>query len=199
MSPSTSPSTLNPRAIAAAGALIIPVVAELIWPSFGDRGHLVFAICQLIGWVLVASIILDVDRLFPSLRTTRGGRAGRRVLLIGCTLQVLFALTYGVTAAVIGEPNEAAFVLFLAGFLAQLVGGIVWWRAMRSEPRLRVTRIGALATATLGFLAMAVGTDPFHDIFLLSSYAAWAAVGVSASHASATPLATISSPQRLAP
>ena len=199
MSLSTSPSTLSPRAIAAAGALIIPVAAELIWPSFGDSGHLVFAICQLIGWVLVASIILDVDRLFPSLRTTRAGRVGRRVLLIGCTLQVLFALTYGVTAAVIGEPNEAAFLLFLAGFLAQLIGGIVWWRAMRSEPRLRVTRIGALATATLGFLAMAIGSDPFHDIFLLSSYAAWAAVGVSASRASATPMATISSPQRLAP
>ena len=194
-----SPSSLSPRAIAAAGALIIPVVAELIWPSFGDSGHLVFAICQLIGWVLVASIVLDVDQLFPSLRTTRGGRVGRRVLLLGCALQVLFALTYGVTAAVIGEPNEAAFVLFLAGFLAQLVGGIVWWRSMRSEPTMRVTRIGALATATLGFLAMAVGNDPFHDIFLLSSYAAWAAVGVSASRASAMRLATISSPQRLAP
>ena len=194
-----SPTTSGPRAIAAAGALIIPVVAELIWPSFGDSGHLVFAICQLIGWLLVASIIVDVQRLFPSLSTTRGGRVGRRVLLIGCALQVLFALTYGVTAAISGEPNEASFVLFLAGFLAQLVGGIVWWQAMRSEPRIRVTRVGVLATAVLGFLAMAVGNDPFHDIFLLSSYAAWAAVGVSASRASAPRMATISSPQGLAP
>ena len=126
-----SPSTLGPRAIAAAGALISPVVAELIWPSFGDSGHLVFAICQLIGWVLVASIVVDVDRRFPSLRTTRGGRIGGRVLLIGCGLQVLFALAYGGTTLVSGEPNEASFVLFLAGFLAQLVGGIIWWRAMR--------------------------------------------------------------------
>ena len=38
-----------------------------------------------------------------------------------------------------------------------------------------MTRVGMLATAVLGFLAMAVGSDPFHDIFLLSSYAAWAA------------------------
>jgi len=194
-----SPTTSGPRAIAAASALIIPVVAELIWPSFGDSGHLVFAICQLIGWLLVASIIVDIQRLFPSLSTTRGGRVGRRVLLIGCALQFLFALTYGVTAAVSGEPNEASFVLFLAGFLAQLVGGIVWWRAMQSELRLRVTRVGVLATGVLGFLAMAVGNDPFHDIFLLSSYAAWAAVGVSASRASATRMATISSPRRLAP
>ena len=192
-----SPSTLGPRAIAAAGALIIPVVAELIWPSFGDSGHLVFAICQLIGWILVASIVVDVDRLFPSLSTTRGGRIGRRVLLIGCGLQVMFALAYGVTALVSGEPNEASFVLFLAGFLAQLVGGIVWWRSMRSEPRLRVTRIGVLATAVLGFLAMAVGNDPFHDIFLLSSFAAWAVVGVSAARIPAT--RTISSLQRPAP
>ena len=175
-----SSSTLAPRAIVAAGALIIPVVAEMVWPSFGDSGHQVFAMCQLIGWVLVASIILDVDRLFPSLRSTRGGRVGRRVLLVGCGLQILFALAYGATATVSGEPNEASFVLFLAGFLAQLTGGIVWWLAMRREPRLRLTRIGILATAVLGFLAMAVGNDPFHDIFLLSSYAAWAAVGLSA-------------------
>jgi hypothetical protein len=189
-----SPSTLSARATVAACALIIPVVAELIWPSFGDSGHLVFAICQLIGWVLVASIVVDVDRLFPSLSTTRGGRVGRRVLLIGCGLQVLFALAYGVTTLISGEPNEASFVLFLSGFLAQLVGGIVWWRSMRSEPRLRVTRIGVLATAILGFLAMAVGSDPFHDVFLLSSYAAWAVVGVSAARTPATQ--TISSPQR---
>jgi hypothetical protein len=32
--------------------------------------------------------------------------------------------------------------------------------------------------AGLGFLAMAVGVDPFHDIFLLSSYVAWVAVGL---------------------
>ena len=104
-----SPTMLGPRAVVAAGALIIPVVAELIWPSFGESGHLVFAICQLIGWVLVASVIVDVDRLFPSLSTTRGGRVGRRVLLIGCALQVSFALAYGVTAFVSGEPNEASF------------------------------------------------------------------------------------------
>lgn len=194
-----SPSTLGPRAIAAACALIIPVVAELIWPSFGDSGHLVFAICQLVGWVLVASIIVDVDRLSPSLSATRAGRVGRRVLLTGCAMQILFALAYGGTAAVSGEPNETSFVLFLAGFLAQLVGGIVWWRAMRSEPRLRVTRVGMLATAILGFLAMAVGNDPFHDIFLLSGYAAWAVVGVSTARSMATPMARISSPPRPAP
>lgn len=192
-----SPSTLGPRAIAAAGALIIPVVAELIWPSFGDSGHLVFAICQLIGWVLVASIVVDVARHFPSLSTTRGGRIGGRVLLIGCGLQVLFALAYGVTTLISGEPNEASFVLFLAGFLAQLVGGIIWWRSMRFEPRLRVTRIGVLATAVLGFLAMAVGSDPLHDIFLLSAYAAWAVVGVSAARTPGT--RTVSSLQRPAP
>lgn len=168
----------------------------MVWPSFGDSGHLVFAICQLIGWALVASIIVDIGRVFPSLSTTRSGRAGRRVLLAGCTFQVLFALAYGLTAAASGEPNEASFVLFLAGFLAQLVGGIVWWRAMKPEPGLRAARIGVLATAILGSLAMAVGTDPFHDVFLLSSYAAWAAVGMSAVRASATETEAISQLQR---
>jgi hypothetical protein len=60
-----------------------------------------------------------------------------------------------------------------------------------------VTRVGVLATAILGFLAMAVGGDPFHDVFLLSSYAAWAVVGGSAARTPATQ--SISSPLRLAP
>lgn len=186
-----SSSTLGPRAILAASALIIPVLAQLIWPSFGDSGHLVFAICQLVGWVLVASIVVDVDRHVPSLSSTRGGRVGRRALLAGCGLQVLFALTYGATAWVSGEPNEASFLLFLVGFLVQLVGGVVWWRAMRSDPRLRVVRNGVLATAILGFLAMAVGNDPFHDIFLLSGYAAWAVVGLGVAQSSVVGRATV--------
>lgn len=179
-----SPSTLAPRAIVSAGALIIPVAAEIIWPKFGDSGHLVFATSQLVGWVLLASVIVDVQRLFPALSAVRSGRVGHRLLLIGCGLQVLFALGYGATAAISGEPNEASFVLFLAGFLAQLVGGIAWWRAMRNAPNLRAVRIWVLATAVLGFLAMAVGDDPWHDIFLLSSYAAWAATGISVARSS---------------
>jgi hypothetical protein len=40
---------------------------------------------------------------------------------------------------------------------------------------------GLMAAAVLGFLAIAVGSDPFHDIFLLTGYAAWAVVGLGAS------------------
>ena len=39
---------------------------------------------------------------------------------------------------------------------------------------------GLMAAAVLGFLAIAVGSDPFHDIFLLTGYAAWAVVGLGA-------------------
>ena len=47
----------------------------------------------------------------------------------------------------------------------------------------RSAGLGLLAVAIMGLLAMAVGTDPFHDVFLLSSYAAWVAVGVGADQA----------------
>lgn len=194
-----SSSTLSARAIVAAGSLIVPVVAELVWPSFGDSGHIVFALSQLVGWILVAGVAIDIRRLFPAVSSVRGGLVGPRLILIGCSLQVMFALAYGITALMSGEPNESAFVLFLAGFLAQLVGGVVWWRAMRSEPGLRVTRIAVLATAVLGFAAMAFGSDPYHDIFLVSGYAAWAVVGVSAARGPATRLTSVSSPPRPVP
>ena len=38
-----------------------------------------------------------------------------------------------------------------------------------------------MAAAVLGFLAIAVGSDPFHDVFLLTGYAAWGVVGLGAS------------------
>ncbi len=60
-----------------------------------------------------------------------------------------------------------------------LIWGIRLLRARRAAP----AGTGLLAVAVLGFLAMALGMDPFHDIFLLSSYAAWVAVGFGADRA----------------
>lgn len=174
--PFALPSPALAGAVAAV-VLIVPVVAEILVPSFGDSGHLVFATSQLVGWALVASVCISGLRAVPRLRQTRAGRLGGRSLLAGCACQVAFTVVYGVSAAVSGEPLEAAFVLFLLGFLAQLVGGIAWARSLLRAPAVRRAGLGVLATAVLGFLAIAVGVDPFHDVFLLSSYAAWAVVG----------------------
>jgi len=169
--------SLTLRAALAAVVLIVPVSAELIWPSVGDSGHVVFAAGQLIGWVLVATVVRDGAGRNPETSSTRAGRVGRRLLLVGCAVQVLFTLVYGGSAVIDGEPAEASFLLFLLGFLATFVGGVVWGPALLRAGLPRLAGLGVLATAVLGLLAIAVGVDPFHDVFLLSSYAAWVLVG----------------------
>ena len=169
--------SLSLRSIVAALLLIVPVSAELAWPSsFGHRGDLMFAASQVVGWLLLASVVRDGARRDPELDARGAGRRGRRLLLAACFLQVSFALLYGVTTAVSGEPLEASFVLFLLGFLAQVAGGLAWSRAL-GRAGLRTARVGIVTAAITGVLAMLVASDPFHDVFLLASYAAWVVVG----------------------
>ena len=99
-----------------------------------------------------------------------------RFVLAGCALQVSFATLYAATA-LDSEPLEASFVLFLLGFAALLFGGLLWASRLRPVARTRLAARGLFAVAALGALAMLVGSDPFHDVFLLSSYAAWVMVG----------------------
>ena len=61
------------------------------------------------------------------------------------------------------------------------------------DGRARAAALQALLVTSLGALAMLVGTDPFHDVLLISSYAAWVVVGrglTSLGSAPATPTAT---------
>ena len=120
-----------------------------------------------------------------TLPASRRDRVGARLLAAGCVGQMLFAAAYGVLEVVTGEP-EASFVFFSLGLLlhprsadcsaAPSCGGRVWrWRER-----------GLIAAAVLGFLAIAVGSDPFHDIFLLTGYAAWAVVGLGAARSRVT-------------
>jgi hypothetical protein len=158
----------------AAVLLIVPVAIETLVRSdhLALWAHGLFAASQLAGWAL----LLSLSRLLAA--RVGGSRWGSRLVQAGCVLQLVFAVGYGITALVQGEPSEGMFVAFLLGFLALTAGGLIWGirlhRARRGAPAGR----GLLAVAVLGFLAMALGMDPFHDIFLLSSYAAWVAVGL---------------------
>ena len=161
------------RSTLAALALAVPVLAEIARPELSDGtwGNLVFAASQLLGWALVAAVV----RGAPAAASAASPR-GRRVVLLGCGLQLAFAAVYGVTA-LDGEPYEGSFVLFLLGFVALLVGGLLWAARLRRVAAARVAGRGLLAVAVLGALAMLVGSDPLHDAFLVSSYAAWVVVG----------------------
>ena len=68
-------------------------------------------------------------------------------------------------------------MVFMLGFIALLVGGLLWASRLRRTTGGGLAAVGLLAVAALGALAMLVGSDPFHDVFLVSSYAAWVVVG----------------------
>lgn len=157
----------------AATVLSVPVIAEIARPGPFDSpgGHIFFAASQLVGWALLTRLVVGA----PAVARTASPR-GRRLVLVGCTLQILFATLYGATA-LDGEPLEASFVLFMLGFAALLVGGLLWASRLRRNEGGGLAAVGLLAVATLGALGMLVGGDPFHDIFLVSSYAAWVVVG----------------------
>ena len=161
------------RSTLAALALTVPVLAEIARPELFDAtsGHLVFAVSQLLGWALLASVV----RGAPAAASAASPR-GRRLVLAACGLQLGFAAVYGATA-LDAEPFEGSFVLFLLGFVALLVGGLLWAARLRRVAAAGVAARGLVAVAVLGALAVLVGSDPFHDVFLVSSYAAWVLVG----------------------
>ncbi len=168
------------RSALAAVLLIVPVAIEIFVgaDALGLAGHVVFVVTQLAGWgLLVSTVRLLFDR-------ASGSRWGFRLVWGGCVLQLVFAAGYGVTALMLGEPFEGMFVVFLVAFLALTIGGLAWGSRLLRARRAAPAGAGLLAVAVLGFLAIAVAVDPFHDVFLLSSYAAWVAVGLGVDRAS---------------
>jgi hypothetical protein len=162
--------TTTIRAAVAAAVLIVPVAVESLLSADDDPtwAHLVFAASQALGWLLLLTVAGGLgDRV-------GGSRWGQRLVVAGCVLQLAFAVGYGALTAVRGEPGDGVFVLFLAGFLALTAGGLTW--GLRIRRQAPAAGWGLVAVAGLGFLAMAVGVDPFHDLLLLSSYAAWVLV-----------------------
>ena len=170
--------SITGKGITAAVLLIVPVVAELVSEPLGDGTafKVAFAASQLVGWLLLAGVCRGLAELHPP--ASRRDRVGARLLVAGCVAEMAFAASYGVLEVVTGEP-EVSFVFFSLGLLLTTVGGLLRGSQLRRRG-VDLAGVGLMAAAVLGFLAIAVGSDPFHDIFLLTGYAAWAVVGVGA-------------------
>ncbi|HET9944612.1 MAG TPA: hypothetical protein VFR56_03100 [Actinomycetes bacterium] len=164
--------TSTTRAALASLALAVPVAVEAFWLHSDDglAGHLTFAASQVAGWLLVLVVV-------RALRRAEDGGRWAAVAQAGVLLQVAFGATYGIGAAVTGEPWERVFVFFLLGFLLLTVGGVAWGRRLLRSGS-REAGLGLVLVGVLGFLALAVGDTWWHDVMLLGSYAAWVLVGV---------------------
>ena len=183
------------RSVVASLLLAVPVVAETTHVT-GDQwwGEVSFAVTQAAGWTLLATVV----RALPA-GTAGSGRWGRRLVMGGVALEATFALLYLATYAASGEPSVAVWPVFLAGFLALTAGCVIWARGLRRLASYRLAGTGLMGVAVLGFAAMAIGSDPFHDIALVGSYLAWIVVGRAAGDESPTrdaDVAEITTPSR---
>lgn len=109
---------------------------------------------------------------------SRAGRIGRALSLGGAGLLTAFAVLFLVTGVATGVPLEAAFWLFLVGFLLLILGSVPLALGLRRSgsgplPWLAVLVAGA------GALVALLTLSPWHEIGLFTFDAAWAALGLS--------------------
>jgi hypothetical protein len=130
-------------------------------------------ICVAVTVRAVAARIATADRLLP-----RSGRIGVRSALVGAALQVAFAVSAAVTAALNGKPLEAVFLLFAVGFLALIVGaGLLGTAVWRAEV-IRAAAVPLWFAAASAVAAIGVALDPWHDVALFAFDASWVGLGV---------------------
>jgi len=166
------------RSAVAAALLAVPVTVETTWSAVDDLPamHLLFAASQVIGWGLLGSLCHDLKGSASG--GSRARTVGAWLVLAACALQVAFGLTYGVSVALTGEPEEATFLLFALGFLALTIGGVTWGQSLLRSGANRLAGIALPSVAVLGLGAILVSADPRHDILLVGSYLTWILVGL---------------------
>ena len=107
----------------------------------------------------------------------RAVRIGVRSAIVGCWLQVAFAVGAAVTAALSGKPQEAVFLLFALGFLALIVGAVMLGTAVRRTGALSAARVPLWLGAAAALAAIVIPLDPWHDVALFAFDASWAGLG----------------------
>ena len=172
------------RAATASGVLMIAgVEGEWLLDPQRDDGAVtnmpVFALLLLIataGFALLLGAIIGLRA--ESARSTRPARIGSMMTLVGAGLLVVFGLVVLVTALLNGSPLEASFVAFLLGMLLLAVGPVTWGLALRKRsPGPGVWQL-LLVSGIAALGALAIEPDPWHDLSLTLSFAAWSALGV---------------------
>ena len=178
-------TTVDRRAGAAAltaGVLLfLSVAIELIWNVQRPDGSVfnmpVFLL--FIGGFAVgtAALAVAIHGLPRDVRASRGGRIGRVLSLAGAGLLTTFALVFMVTGLVTGTPLEAAFWLFLVGFLLLILGAVPLGLGLRRSEVVGAWWIGVVVAGAGALVAM-LTLSPWHELGLFMFDAGWAALGL---------------------
>lgn len=169
-------------ALAAGVLMFVSVTTELIWNVQRPDGSVfnmpVFLVF-IVGFALgTAALVLALSGLGRgSVVLSRAGRIGRAISLVGAALLTAFALLFLATGLVTGTPLEAAFWLFLLGFLLLIVGSVPLALGLRGS-----ATVGrwwsAVLVAGAGALVAMLTLSPWHELGLFTFDAAWAVLGV---------------------
>ncbi len=168
-------------AATAAGVLmLVSVAAELLWNVQRPDGSVVdpvgFAAYLGVFTVGAAGLAVAVHGL-RDVVPTGSGRTGRVLTTAGAALLATCTLLLLLTGLATGQPLEAAFLLFLLGFVLLVLGAVPLALGLR-----RSTAVGPWWTAVLvagagGLVAMTT-QSPVHEVGLFTFDAAWAALGL---------------------
>jgi hypothetical protein len=155
-------------AILAGALLFVGHGGELVF----DTPEALWATIGIGGFVALAFALWGLREL---VRTTRMGRIGIRMALVGVAFLCLFAVHVAVELLRTGDVPEN-FILFLIGFLLILVGQLLFARDLRPVVgRAWLFPIVAVLGLVMALFLNAVG---LHDIGLFVFEGAWVGLGV---------------------
>jgi hypothetical protein len=162
--------------------MLVGVEGEWVLDSQPDDGTVtnvpVFALLVLTATIGFTLLLVAVHGLRADVPTTKPGRVGAAMSLLGAGLLVVFGSTALVTSLLAGSPLEASFLVFLLGMLLLSVGPLMWGLSLRrSEQAPGVWQLLALS-GVAALAALALEADPWHDLGLVVMFAAWTAIGV---------------------
>ena len=167
-------------ALVAGTLMLVSVAAELLWnvqrPDGTPTSTVGFTLF-LLGFGVGAAALLVAVHGMRAMVATHAGRVGRVLTLCGAGLLTVFAALLLGTGLATGRPLEAAFWLFLLGFLLIVAGAVPLALGLR-----RSAAVGgwwpAVVVAGAGALVALLTQSPLHEVGLFTFDAAWCALGV---------------------
>ena len=177
-------------AVIAGSLMLVSVAAELVWNVQRPDGSVLSPAgfgAYLGAFTIGAGALAAAAHGLRDLLTSRSGRVGRALTMTGAVLLATCTLLLLATGLATGEPLEAAFGLFLLGFVLLVLGAVPLALGLRRSGAVGPWWTAALGAGTGALIAMTT-QSPLHEVGLFTFDAAWIALGLRLLALSRTPV-----------